>query len=309
MMSERIAFLGTGLMGLPMAARLLAAGYPLTVWNRTKGKAHPLIGAGATWADGPATAVEGAGVVITMLTDGQAVQAALFESGAAAVLAQRASAESTGAPRPVVVDTSTTSPAVARDHAARLAALGIDYVDAPVSGGTRGAAAGTLAIMAGGAEPTAARLAPVFAPLGTVRRVGPVGAGQLAKLANQVIVAVTIGAVAEALLLAERGGADPAAVREALAGGFADSRVLQEHGLRMVERDFAPGGTVQNQIKDLDAAAREASAAGLELPLLNAVRELFHNLRAAGGGGYDHSALLLEIERAARAGGERHNAG
>lgn len=298
-MSERIAFLGTGLMGQPMAARLLSAGFPLTVWNRTKAKAQPLLEAGANWRDTPAAAAEGAGVVITMLTDGRAVEAALFEPGAAAALAAGAPEAGAEAPRPVVVDMSTTSPTVAREHAGRLADLGVEYVDAPVSGGTRGAAAGTLAIMAGGAKETLARLAPVFAPLGRARRVGPVGAGQLAKLANQVIVAVTIGAVAEALLLAERGGADPAAVREALAGGFADSRVLQEHGRRMLDRDFAPGGTVQNQIKDLDAAATEAAAAGLDLPLLTAVRELFHHLRAAGGGGFDHSALLLEIERRA----------
>jgi 2-hydroxy-3-oxopropionate reductase len=267
--------------------------------------------AGAGWAEAPAAAVEGAGVVITMLTDGRAVEAALFQSGAAAALSAGARPAGAEAPRPVVVDMSSTSPAVAREHAARLADLGVDYVDAPVSGGTRGAAAGTLAIMAGGAEAAVARLAPVFAPMGRVRRVGPVGAGQLAKLANQVIVAVTIGAVAEALLLAERGGADPAAVREALAGGFADSRVLNEHGRRMLDRDFAPGGTVQNQVKDLDAAFGEAEAAGLDLPLLTAVRELFHHLRAAGGGGFDHSALLLEIERRAssrgRGGGEGHS--
>jgi 2-hydroxy-3-oxopropionate reductase len=173
----------------------------------------------------------------------------------------------------------------------------VGYADAPVSGGTRGASAGTLAIMVGADAPVFALLAPVFAPMGTPRHVGPVGSGQLAKLANQLIVAVTIGAVAEALVLAERGGADPAAVREALRGGFADSRILTEHGQRMIARDFAPGGTVTNQIKDLVAATEAASDAGLELPLLATVRKLFESLRDTGGAELDHSALFLEIQR------------
>ncbi|MGA2619033.1 MAG: NAD(P)-dependent oxidoreductase [Thermoguttaceae bacterium] len=286
-MVERIALLGCGRMGLPMAERLLAAGFNLTIWNRTPQKAQPLLTRGAGWADTPAAAVTGAGVVITMLTDGNAVSAVVFESGAAQAMA----------PGAVLVDMTSTSPRVAREHAARLAQYGVSYVDAPVSGGTSGAAGGTLAIMAGGDPQVLAALAPVFAPLGTARRVGPVGAGQLSKLANQVIVAVTIGAVAEALLLAERGGADPAAVQDALRGGFADSRILKEHGRRMLDRNFAPGGTVHNQIKDLDAASDAAADAGLQLPLLSAIRELFSGLRSNGGGDLDHSALFLEIQR------------
>jgi 2-hydroxy-3-oxopropionate reductase len=286
---ESIAFMGTGLMGRPMAERLLAAGYPVTVWNRTHAKAESLLALGARWGETPAAAVSAANVVITMMTDGKAVEAALFDSGVAEAMARGA----------VVIDMSSTSPPVARDHAARLASRGVEYVDAPVSGGTRGAAAGTLAIMAGGDEQTIARLAPIFAPMGTVRRVGPVGTGQLCKLANQLIVAVTIGAVAEALVLAENGGADPAAVREALRGGFADSRILSEHGQRMLDRDFKPGGTVHNQIKDLDAAQAFASTMGVELPLLMMVRKLFGQLRSNHGGELDHSALFLEIERMA----------
>lgn len=286
---ELIAFLGTGLMGAPMAARLLAAGFPLTVWNRTRVKAEPLLAAGARWAETPAQAVAGARVVITMLTDAPAVSSVLLDSGAADAMPRGT----------VAIDMSTTSPAAARDLSARLAERGVAFVDAPVSGGTRGAAAGTLAIMAGGDVETIARLAPVFAPMGNARRVGPVGSGQLCKLANQLIVAVTIGAVAEALVLAGRGGADPAAVRDALRGGFADSRILTEHGQRMLARDFQPGGTVRNQIKDLDAAHAFAASAGVSLPLLSTVRDLFNQLRSHGGGDLDHSALFLEIERLA----------
>lgn len=286
---DSIAFLGTGLMGRPMAERLLAAGLPLTVWNRTRAKAAPLLALGAMDAPTPADAVMGAQVVITMLTDAAAVAAALFDSGAAEALT----------PGSVVVDMSTTNPAAAREQAARLAARGARFVDAPVSGGTRGAAAGTLAIMAGGDADVIERLAPVLAAMGNARRVGPVGAGQLCKLCNQLIVAVTIGAVSEALVLAARGGADPAAVRDALRGGFADSRILNEHGQRMLARDFQPGGTVRNQIKDLDAAQAFAESAGINLPLLTTVRDLFHRLRAGGGGDLDHSALFLEIERIA----------
>lgn len=284
-----VTFMGTGLMGEPMARRVLAAGFPLVVWNRTRGKAEGLVAEGARWGESPAEAVKGAGVVITMLTNAKAVEEVLFASGAAQAMGRGM----------VMIDMTSTSPPVARDHAGRLAALGIEYIDAPVSGGTRGAAAGMLAIMAGGDADVIARLAPVFAAMGNVRRVGPVGSGQLCKLANQLIVAVTIGAVAEALTLAKKGGADPAAVREALRGGFAESRVLAEHGQRMIARDFAPGGITHNQIKDLDAAQAFADSLGITLPMLTKVRDLFHSLREHGGGDLDHSALLLEIERLA----------
>ena len=284
---ESIAFIGTGLMGAPMAQRLLGAGFPLTVWNRTRAKAEPLLAAGVRWAESPADAAKGASVVITMVTNAAAVETVLFSSGAIDAIARGGTA----------IDMTSTSPPIARDHAARLAARGIDYIDAPVSGGTRGATAGTLAIMAGGDADVIARLAPVFAPMGNVRRVGPTGSGQLCKLANQLIVAVTIGAVAEALTLAQKGGADPAAVREALRGGFAESRILAEHGQRMIDRNFKPGGTVHNQIKDLDAAQSFAQSAGVNLPLLAKVKDLFYALRSNGGGELDHSALFLEIER------------
>ncbi|WP_245479676.1 NAD(P)-dependent oxidoreductase, partial [Hansschlegelia zhihuaiae] len=187
----------------------------------------------------------------------------------------------------------------ARAHAERLAAHDRRHLDAPVSGGTRGAADGTLAIMVGGSETDFEEARPLFAAMGSAVRVGPSGAGQIAKLANQAIVGVTIGVVAEALLLAAAGGADPAAVREAIRGGFAGSRILEEHGRRMLERDFRPGGKVATQIKDLETALAAAAEGGVRLPLTQDARDRFVFLRdAMGGGGYDHSALLLQLEEA-----------
>lgn len=283
-----IAFLGTGLMGAPMARRLLGAGFAVTAWNRTLAKAEALTADGATVASTAAAAAAQADVVVTMLENGAIVGEVLFgPDGAAAALK----------PGGVVIDMSSIPPAVAREHALKLAEMGLRHIDAPVSGGTRGAAEGTLAIMAGGAAETFDDVKPVFAPMGRAIRVGPSGAGQLSKLANQVIVAVTIGAVSEALLLASAGGADAAAVREAIRGGFAESRILQEHGLRMVERNFVPGGPVRLQVKDLETALDAAAEAGVTLPLLQDVRDRFVELRdGLGGSNYDHSALLLQLE-------------
>ncbi|MCH7929467.1 MAG: NAD(P)-dependent oxidoreductase [Proteobacteria bacterium] len=286
-MTLRIAVLGTGLMGAPMAANLLAAGYRVTVWNRTRAKTEPLTARGAVGAGSPAAAVGEAEVVVTMLENGPAVTEVLFDSGAAEALPRGA----------LVIDMSSIPPATARDHAARLEAGGAAHLDAPVSGGTVGAEAGTLAIMAGGARADFDRATGVFAPLGRATYVGPHGAGQLAKLANQIIVGVTIGCVAEALLLAAAGGADPSAVREALRGGFADSRILELHGERMVERRFLPGGRSAIQLKDLETIVATAREHGLELPFSETARALFEALVGRGGGDYDHSALLLELER------------
>jgi 2-hydroxy-3-oxopropionate reductase len=287
----RLALLGTGLMGAPMARRLLGGGFPVAVWNRTLEKAEALAADGATVATTAAAAAAGADVAITMLSDGAAVEDALFGAGGVAAAL---------APGALVVDMSSIPPATARDHAARLAAMGLRHLDAPVSGGTRGAAEGTLAIMVGGDLAAFDEAAPVFAPMGRALRVGPSGAGQLAKLANQVIVGVTIGAVAEALLLAAAGGADPAAVREAIRGGFAGSRILEEHGRRMIERDFRPGGKVKTQVKDLETALAAAAESGVTLPLTQDARDRFVTLRdALGGADYDHAALLLQLEAAA----------
>ncbi|MFQ5959069.1 MAG: NAD(P)-dependent oxidoreductase [Alphaproteobacteria bacterium] len=286
-MSARIAVLGTGLMGAPMAINLLEAGHRVTVWNRTRAKMDPLIARGAACAASPGEAVAVADVVVTMLESGPVVTEVLFASGAAERLP----------PGALVIDMSSIPPATARDHAERLAATGAAHLDAPVSGGTVGAAAGTLAIMAGGRREDFDRAVDVFAPLGRATYVGGHGAGQIAKLANQVIVGVTIGAVSEALLLAAAGGADPSAVREAIKGGFADSRILELHGRRMIERSFLPGGRCVIHLKDMDAILATADDLSVELPFSKVARELFAALVDAGGGDYDHSAMLLELER------------
>src|ERR1700733_3164253 len=240
---KNLAFLGIGLMGAPMAANLLAGGFAVTAWNRARAKAEARARRGAKTAPSPAAAAQGADAVLTMLANGPAVEAVMFGAlGAAAALSKGA----------LVIDMSSAPPEMARDHARRLGKQGVDYLDAPVSGGTLGAAEGKLAIMAGGESRVFERALPLFARLGTATVVGPSGSGQLAKLCNQAIVGITIGAVAEALLLAAAGGADPAAVRQALMGGFADSRILAEHGQRMLNRRFLPGARVSMQIKDLD---------------------------------------------------------
>ncbi|MGA3305917.1 MAG: NAD(P)-dependent oxidoreductase [Stellaceae bacterium] len=285
---KNIAFLGIGLMGAPMAKNLIAGGFAVTAWNRDLAKAATLVGLGAKTAPSPADATKGADAVITMLANGPAVEAVMFgANGAAAAL-------DTGA---LVIDMSSSPPALARDHAKRLGERGVDYLDAPVSGGTVGAAEGKLAIMAGGESRVFERALPLFARLGTATLVGPAGTGQLAKLCNQAIVAVTIGAVAEALLLAAAGGADPAAVRQAIMGGFAQSRVLTLHGNRMILRDFIPGGPADHQVKDCQTIVDLAKAVGLSLPFAETALDLFQGLVAHGGARYDHSALLLELER------------
>lgn len=287
MSGVKIVFLGTGLMGAPMVRRLLGAGFPVTVWNRAPEKAQALAADGAVVATDPVQAVIGADVVFTMLSDGHAVANVLFEQGVAGALASGA----------VVIDASSIAPAMARDHAARLAELGIAHVDSPVSGGVIGAQAGTLALMAGGDADVIAGLADVFAPLGRLTHVGPSGAGQVCKLANQQIVAVTIGAVAEAMMLVQAGGADRAKFRDAIRGGFAESRILELHGARMVERNFAPGGPSRLQLKDLNAVADLAAATDLTLPLTEVVRSAFTDFVASGHGDTDHSGLLLHLER------------
>lgn len=279
-----VALLGTGLMGAPMARNLLKAGHKLTVWNRTRAKAVPLGEQGAGVAATASDAVRGAEVVITMLADGFATREVIDEVADALV------------PGMIWIDMSSARPEHAREQARIMESRGCGHLDAPVSGGTRGAEAGTLAIMVGGNEKVFERAMPVLKAMGRPVRVGPSGAGQLAKLANQAIVAITIGAVAEAMLLLEKGGADPSAVREALKGGFADSTILQQHGKRMSERDFVPGGPVRFQVKDLKNALDEASQLGLSLPQTEAVQERFIRLsEAMNGAGLDHSALFLEL--------------
>ncbi|MFC7736324.1 NAD(P)-dependent oxidoreductase [Roseomonas sp. GCM10028921] len=283
----RIAFLGLGLMGAPMARNLLAAGHALTVWNRSPDKAAPLVEAGATSRVTAAEAVAEAELVITMLENGPIVDAVLFGSGVTDAIPTSA----------VVADMSSIRPAEAQDHARRLAARGVYHLDAPVSGGTTAAIDGTLAIMAGGEAEVFARAEPALRALGRPVLVGPSGAGQLAKLANQVIVGATIGAVAEAFLIAARGGADPARQREALRGGFAESRILDLHAQRMIERDFTTRGRCVTHLKDLGNTLDAASRLGLgETPSTAITAGPFRSLIAAEGD-LDHSALLLELER------------
>jgi 2-hydroxy-3-oxopropionate reductase len=283
---KRIAFLGLGLMGGPMARRLARAGYPITVWNRDTTKATPLEADGAVVAASAAEAVHDADIVFTMLTDGNVVGAVLFDGGVAEAMKKGA----------VLVDTSSIAPPIARQHAAKLASMGISHLDSPVSGGVVGADAGTLAIMAGGDADVVASLADVYAVLGRVTHVGPSGAGQVCKLANQQIVAVTIGAVAEAMILVQAGGASREAFRNAIRGGFAESRILELHGARMVERNFEPGGSSKNQLKDLNAVVALAADLGLSLPLTGTVQQEYSDFVAAGGGERDHSGLLLHLE-------------
>jgi 2-hydroxy-3-oxopropionate reductase len=283
----QIAILGIGLMGFPMAQRLCAAGHTLHAWNRTHAKALRLTPHGACVHTSPSQAVQAAEVVITMLEDGAAVEDVLFVQGVAAAMPAGS----------LLVDMSSIQPAQARDHAQRLATLQIAYLDAPVSGGTLGAEQGNLAIMAGGCAADLARAMPVLSVLGSATLVGPHGSGQLAKLANQMIVGITIGAVAEALLLCERGGADPAKVKQAITGGFADSRILQVHGQRMIERDFAPKGRMSVQLKDLRNALQTAEEIGLNAPVTALLEQLYAQAIEHGLRDLDQSALFKELAR------------
>ncbi len=283
----RIAVLGIGMMGFPMARRLCEAGCTVSVWNRSRAKAERLQPLGAMVADTPAEAVAQADVVITLLEHGGVVEDVLFEQGAAQGLKAGA----------LVVDMSSIQPRQARKHAERLALLGARHLDAPVSGGTVGAEQGTLAIMAGGSAADFAQALPVFELLGKAVHVGPHGAGQLAKLANQMIVGITIGAVAEALLLCEKGGADMARVKQAISGGFADSRILQVHGQRMVERDFAKRGAMAVQLKDMRNALATAAEVGFEAPITGLFEQLFAQGVEHGLADMDHSALFVELAR------------
>ncbi|MDJ0628158.1 MAG: NAD(P)-dependent oxidoreductase [Rhodobacter sp.] len=280
----QLAVLGTGLMGGPMARNLARTGHRVTVWNRTRDKAEALRGDGCVVAATPEAAAADADFVITMLSDGVA-SCAMVDA-----LADRLTEKA------VWIDMSSTKPEEARRQAGVLG--GARHLDAPVSGGTKGAEAGTLAIMAGGEAAAFEAARPVLQAMGRPTHVGPSGAGQLAKLANQAIVAVTIGAVAEAMLLLREGGADPAAVRVALKGGFADSTILQQHGARMTEGNFVPGGLSKFQLKDLDNVLHEAAGLGLRLPMVEQVTERFGVFCGEmDGGEKDHSGLFLELLR------------
>ncbi|WP_299203399.1 NAD(P)-dependent oxidoreductase [uncultured Amphritea sp.] len=282
----KIAFLGIGLMGRPMAVNLLNAGYHLTLWNRTLSKAQTLSDNGARVAPTPAEAIADADIIITMLENGPIVDQVLFSKDTPV----RYKTGST------VIDMSSVPPGLAKQHYARFKNIGVDYLDAPVSGGTVGAEQRSLAIMAGGDKAVFDRCQTLFSALGKATYIGPAGSGQLAKCANQAIVGITIGAVAEALLLAAEGGADPAAVREALLGGFASSRILELHGQRMIDREFNPGATARVQLKDLRTILDTAKAEQLSLPLVQQTCDQYQQLVNKGFEEVDHSGLLLQLE-------------
>lgn len=285
---RRVAFVGIGPMGSEMAPHLLRAGASLTVWNRTVDRCDALEAMGAKVAPSINTAVSNADTVIMSLANGDVVESVLFASGAW----ENIRAGST------VIDMSSVPPPLAKNHAHRLVERGVLHLDAPVSGGTRGAREQSLAIMAGGTAEAFDANADLLRVLGNPVHVGPSGAGQFTKLCNQIIVGVTLAAVSEAMVFARAGGADVAAVREALMGGFADSRILREHGQRMVERDFAPGGVARNQLKDLATALSVAESSELELPVTQTARDLFQTLCATPEGAeLDHTAVLKVLEK------------
>jgi len=289
-MSHHIAFLGTGIMGAPMAANLIKAGFKAAVWNRTRSKTDPLAVQGARVAAGPVDCVKGADYILSILDSGPVVREVFFDSGAADAMKRGA----------VFIDMASIPPKMAQEHAAWLKERGVGHLDAPVSGGSFGAAEGSLAIMAGGEKADFDRTERdgVWKPMGRASYIGPAGSGQIAKLANQIMVACNIASVAQGLLFAGAGGADPAQIPVALAGGHADSRVLQEHGRRMINRDFRPGAPIRNFVKDLDTVLATAEQIGLpHLPIVKAVRDVFKALYDQGHERWDHSAFLLHLEK------------
>jgi len=286
LMPASIAFLGTGLMGAPMVRNLLRAGFPVSAWNRSADKAEALSADGATIAGSAEEAVAGADIVITMVSDGAAVRA-LLDGGVAAAMK----------PGTVFIDMSSIKPREAKDHFDLLKARGIGALDAPVSGGTKGAADASLAIMAGGEEAAFEKARPALSAMGRPTLVGPPGTGQLAKLANQGIVATTIGIVAEAMLLMQAAGADMNRLREALRGGFADSVILQQHGKRMADSDFTPGGRSSLQLKDLNNLLEAAQGLGLTLPQAELQQARYDRfVKELGGADLDHAGLFLELK-------------
>lgn len=280
----KIAFLGIGLMGEPMVRRLLGAGLPVHAWNRTLAKAERLVPHGAIAVPNLTDAVRDADIVISMLEAGPVVGTLID----AALPSLRQGT--------LWIDMSSTRQSEAQAFDTRLQSAGCRFVDAPVSGGVGGAQAGTLAIMAGGSAADIEDARPVFEAMGRVTRVGPAGAGQVSKLCNQLIVGGTINIVAEALLLAQAAGADPAAVRAAIRGGFAESRILEVHGQRMLDRNFLPGGQVATQLKDQHNILAAAAAAGVVLPVTSLVTERYESIQEVYPQA-DHAAALLALER------------
>jgi 2-hydroxy-3-oxopropionate reductase len=282
-----LGFVGLGIMGRPMALNLIKGGHRLHLHSRS-GVPKELVEAGGVPCANGAEVAQRSEVVVTMVPDTPHVADVLFGAGG---VAEGLS------PGKIVVDMSSISPSETKRFAARIEALGCRYLDAPVSGGEVGAKAGTLTIMVGGPEDTFERVRPLFELLGkNVSRVGANGDGQTCKVANQIVVALNIEAVAEALLFASKMGADPARVRQALLGGFAASRVLEVHGERMLKRTFDPGFRIELHQKDLNLALSNARQVGMSLPNTATAQELFNACAAQGGKGWDHSALVRALE-------------
>ena len=283
----RIGLLGTGLMGQPVARRLVAAGYSVTVWNRSQEKALQLASAGVKIEQSASQLLADSELIICLLSDATACDEVIFNHDALQYIG----------PDTIILMMSTLSPDIVVEQARKAHSVQAHYVDIPVSGGTTGAEKGSLSLMAGGNRQLIDSLRPLLSHLGKVTHVGEVGAGQLTKLANQIIVAGTLSLLSEAFTLAQRGGADPEKVREALLGGFADSTLLQHQGERMVKGDFKARGAAKWQLKDTRSAVALAKQLNLTLPLTETVNQLFSQMIDAGEGDLDHCAIIKQIQR------------
>jgi 2-hydroxy-3-oxopropionate reductase len=287
-MPERVGFVGLGIMGKPMAKNLMDAGYELTVHNRSPEKAEELGEAGATVANSPREVAQNSDVIITMLPGPPEVREIVAGENGLLENAREGS---------LIVDMSTSSPVLARELARYAGERGVGMLDAPVSGGDVGAIEGTLSIMVGGDEGDFERASPLFETMGkTVTHVGPVGAGQVTKAANQIVVALVIEAVSEALVLGSAGGVSPEKILDVLGGGLAGNKVMEVKREKFLSREFEPGGKVEFHRKDLGIALAAGREYGVVLPVTAVVNQMFEALMARGRGGWDHSALLSLVE-------------
>ena len=282
-----IGFIGTGLMGLPMAKNILKSGFKLIAFNRSKEKLETLKKSGVQIATSVGNLVSNSEVIITMLTDDEAVDEVI---GSKEFLNNLKSGS-------IVIDMSSTKPITATKLADNLKLKNTHFLDAPVSGGTIGAEEASLAIMVGGEQNVFNKVKKILKTMGNPTLVGPCGSGQVSKLANQIIVGLTIGAVAEAITLCEKAGADPNKMIEALSGGWADSKVLKTHGKRMIDKDFSPRGKTSVHLKDMNNIIESANSYNLNLPISKLVKEMYKSLVENGYGKIDHSSLYKEIER------------
>ena len=284
---QNISFIGIGLMGFPMAKNLLKSGFNLRAYNRSQDKADRLKEFGAEISTSIKDVVTNSDVIITMLTDDAAVEKVMGSDEFISNIKEGAT----------VIDMSSVNPVITKKYFKILKEKNINYLDAPVSGGTIGAEEASLAIMVGGDEETFKQCYDLLKILGNPTLVGPVSSGQISKLANQIIVGVTIGAVAEAVTLCEKSGTNPNKMIEALSGGWADSKILQTHGKRMINKDFTPKGKTTTQLKDMTNIINAGKAVETHLPISSLVKEMYKNLVADGQGNTDHSSLYKAIEK------------